>query len=197
MTRQARKCWFVLALSFCSACAPLPPGEIPPAPDRQSQAVVFDIDGTLTPRVAAIHTARPDAARAVRMLADKGYAVFYVSARRTWLSSGIPEFLRKNGFPAGTVLVAQDHADMHDPVGFKSRKLAEIKDQGWHVALAYGDSSTDFEAYSHEGVPKEDVYALRRDGKQECQPGVFLKCLGGWTEHLGFLESLPPPSPAP
>jgi len=196
VTHHGRKCWFALALLVCSACSPLPPAPIPPAPPGPALAAVFDIDGTLTPRVSAIHTARPDAARAAHALADKGYAIFYVSTRRTWLSSGIPEFLRKNGFPAGTVEVAQNRADINDPAGFKSRKLAEIKDQGWHIVLAYGDSSTDFKAYADSGVPKDDVYALRRQGKQECQSGAFMKCLGGWSEHLGFLEALPPLAPA-
>lgn len=49
--------------------------------DAPADCVVFDIDGTLTPKVSAIHTARDGAATAVKTFADAGYQVIYVSAR--------------------------------------------------------------------------------------------------------------------
>jgi hypothetical protein len=59
----------VVLLGLCSSCAQLPYTDIPDAPPAQTGAVVFDIDGTLTPNVSAVFKARKDAAAAVRAYA--------------------------------------------------------------------------------------------------------------------------------
>ena len=189
MTSQPLTIGFTLVLILCSSCAPLPPADIPPATYCHAPAVIFDIDGTLTPRVSAIFTARPDAAKVVKVLADKGFEIFYLSARMLWLSSWIPNWLQKNGFPAGGVHVAQTREDRRDPAQFKTRKLKEFIDQGWSINQAYGDSSTDFEAYTSVGIPKQQVFALLRSGDTDCQPGDWATCLKSWSEHLDFVNS--------
>ena len=54
---------------LCVSCT-LMSFEVQKAPLKPDQAVVFDIDGTLTPKPSAIYTARDDAANAVRLFAD-------------------------------------------------------------------------------------------------------------------------------
>lgn len=182
-----RNLFILLVVMLCSSCAQLPPSAIPCAPPKQAQAVVFDIDGTLTPKVFAVFEARTDAAKAVRIFADKGYKIIYLSTRISWLSAGIPSWLKEHGFPDGSVHVAQTDEDRSHPYDFKTRMLKEFIDHGWNVKFAYGDSSTDFAAYAAVGIPKERVFALLRDGETWCEWGDWKACLNGWTKHLDFV----------
>ena len=176
----------LLVVMLCAGCALLP-FEIQKAPLKPDQAVVFDIDGTLTPSPLAIFSARDDAANAVRFFADKGYKIFYLSTRVSILSAGIPGWLKEHGFPDGSVHVAQTDEDRSHPADYKTRMLKGFIGHGWHFKFAYGDSSTDFEAYAAAGIPKERVFALLRDGETSCQPGEWKACLNGWTGHLDFV----------
>lgn len=181
----------VLAALLCIGCAQLP-SAVPVAPKPQSPAVVFDIDGTLTPDVFAVTEVRPDAANAARLFADKGYRIIYLSARVGLLQAGIPQWLKSNGFPEGSKHLSQTDEDHNRPELFKARILKEFFAQGWDVRYGYGDSPTDFLAYADAGIPKERVFALKRRGDAECQKGTWQDCLKGWTEHLAFISSVPP-----
>nr|SPS05628.1 conserved exported protein of unknown function [Candidatus Nitrotoga fabula] len=84
-----RNLTFLLVTVLCAGCA-LTPDQIQKAPLLPNQAIVFDIDGTLTPYPAAISIARQDAARAVHLYADKGYKIIYLSARIPLFQPGYP-----------------------------------------------------------------------------------------------------------
>ena len=182
-----RNLFILLLVMLCSSCAQLPPAEIPNTPSKHAQAVVFDIDGTLTPRVSAVFEARTDAAKVVRIFADKGYKIIYLSTRISWLSARIPGWLKDHGFPDGSVQVAQTDEERSHPDDFKTRILTGFIDHGWNIRFAYGDSSTDFKAYGAVGIQKEHVFALLRNGETSCQSGEWKACLNGWTEHLDFV----------
>jgi phosphatidate phosphatase PAH1 len=177
----------ILVVTLCSSCAQLPE-DIANAPQDDAQAVVFDIDGTLTPTPLKYWQARSDAAKAVHLFADKGHKIIYLTARIRPLQSDIPIWLEENGFPDGGVYVTQTAEDRRDHGQFKIRVLQDILAHGWKIEYAYGDSSSDFEAYAAVGVPKERVYALRREGDDRCQPGVWQACLNGWAEHIDSIE---------
>lgn len=181
----------VLVLALLASACTLLPADVPAPSAAHRQAVVFDIDGTLTPTPRAIHTARADAATAARHFADRGYQLVYLSARVRLLQAGIPDWLRAQGFPAGSVHVPQGHADSRDHAAFKTRILQQYRDKGWHFVAAYGDSSTDFQAYAAAGIPVARVYALRREGDAACQPGAWQSCLDSWTAHLPSLPAAP------
>lgn len=167
-------------LLLASACTLLP-ADVPATRAGHQQAVVFDIDGTLTPTPRAIRTAREDAASAAQRFADQGYQIVYLSARVRLLQSGIPGWLHDHGFPEGVIHVPQGRADSGDHAAFKTRILQQYRDKGWRFAAAFGDSSTDFQAYAAAGIPPERVFALRRAGADACQPGAWQACLPAWT----------------
>lgn len=177
----------LLLIMLCSACAALPRAAIPNAPKNQTQAVVFDIDGTLTPHPLSIFEARPDAANAVRIFAKKGYKIIYLSARFKWFQAMIPGWLEKNGFPIDSLYLPQEEDNDSDyPDVFKRRILEDFSKHGWRVEYAYGDSHTDFVAYKLAKIPH--FFGLIREGETECKPEGWQECLkGGWTEHLKFL----------
>lgn len=179
----------ILSVLFvCTSCT-LSNFDIPVAPENASKAVVFDIDGTLTPGVASIFTARADAATAVRLYADEGYKIIYLSARVRLLQSGIPDWLKRNDFPEGSIQVPQSGDEAKDHALFKTQKMKAFQEKGWQIFAAYGDSSTDFEAYVAAGLNKQQIFALQRSGEDACKPGVWQKCLTGWTEHLDTIQA--------
>jgi len=175
--------------AFCSSCAQLPYADIPRAPPAKAKAVVFDVDGTLTPSVSAVFEVRKDAAEAVRAYAAKGYTIVYLSTRVSWLSGGVPHWLIENGFPEGSVHVAQTRTERNQPDVYKTTVLKAYVAHGWSLQYAYGDSSTDLAAYAAAGIPKEHVFVLLRKGESSCQPGPAAACLSGWTEHLEFVST--------
>jgi phosphatidate phosphatase PAH1 len=76
---------------------------------------------------------------------------------------------------------------------FKTVILQKYLDQGWRLAYAYGDSLTDFYAYASAGIPRNQVFALLREGETQCQDGIYEDCLiGGWEEHLSFIREKVP-----
>jgi hypothetical protein len=166
------------------------PYEIQQAPVKPDQAVVFDIDGTLTPKPSAVFTAREDAASAVQLYADNGYKIIYLSARTRLLQSGIPDWLKKNNFPEGSIHVPQSANESSDHAAFKKGILEQYRDKGWMFLAAYGDTSTDFEAYSYAGIDENHVFALQREGKSTCQPGSWVECLQSWTEHKDKIKEI-------
>ena len=176
-----------LVVTLCSSCAQLPRSDVPLAPEKLAQAVVFDIDGTLTPNLLSFFEARTDAAKAVRIFDEKGYKIIYLSARIRLLQTMIPSWLKEHGFPVGSIHLPQTNEDRRHPYGFKTRILKIFINHGWNVKFAYGDSSSDFKAYAAVGIPKERVFALLRDGETSCEQGDWKECLNGWTEHLEFV----------
>lgn len=172
-----------------SGCALIPPAEVQLASLTRRQAVVLDIDGTLTPKDLDVSEARPRAADALGALSKKGYKIVYVTTRIPLFQSTLPTWLQQNGFPAGSLHVAQTSEERANPSDFKARILALYRQAGWSLDYAYGDSSTDFTAYAKAGVPREHVFALKRRGAKDCQEGVYQKCLDSWTEHLPYIES--------
>ena len=156
-------------------------------------SVVFDIDGTLTPCVTCLLTFRPEAVRAVRTYVDKGYAVIYMTARPRFLEGITLGILRGAGFPdlplytAETILAGEE-----ETVDYKSGVLTELTEtEDRSFLYAYGDSTTDFDAYNRAGVPEDQTFALLRRGDTECQDGVYEACLTGYEEHIAFIEALP------
>ena len=180
----------ILLVALLTLSCTLQPGHIHQAPLKQSQAVVFDIDGTLTPRPFAIFTVRNGAAKAVRSFSDKGYKIIYLSARVKLLQTAIPSWLKNNGFPEGSIHVPQTKADSSDHAAFKKSILKVYKQNGWEFVAAYGDSSTDFKAYTAVGLEKDHVFALQREGSNACQPGIWAKCFSSWDEHIDKITQM-------
>jgi phosphatidate phosphatase PAH1 len=180
----------------CSAL-PTTPIPIPIAPATKNQAVVFDIDGTLTPTILAISTARPYAAEVANAYAKKGYRIFYVSARRPSFQWGVASFLKFNGFPEGSFHLPSDDFKADATVRYKTGVLSSLHAAGWRFSYVYGDEETDAKVYStlELGIAPERIFGLRRVDKGKCEAGFSeARCLKGWEEHLNFVASVPPAS---
>jgi phosphatidate phosphatase PAH1 len=184
-----RTCAFLLSLVLCAGCA-LTQHEVRPAPPERNQAVVFDIDGTLTTRVHAIRSTRSGAVAAVQAYADAGYLVIYLSARHPLFQWHIPIWLERHGFPQGPIHVTESREHRRDHASFKHGVLDDYRSSGWELIAGYGDSSTDFSAYAHAGIERGRVFALRREGAQACEPGTWAGCYAGWPEQMELIGDL-------
>ena len=180
-----RRCVLVAVVALAiglGGCAHLSAVVVPQAAAGAPGIVVLDVDGTLTPTVARMFSVRPDAAAVVRTYAEHGHRIVYLTARAPALQGTLRTFLSRNGFPSGDVVAPSDWAEHAAPAAFKAGVLADYQAHGWRTDAAYGDSTSDFEAYARAGIPRERVFALRRVGATHCQPGVWSVCLVGW-EH--------------
>ncbi|MCW8091970.1 LNS2 domain-containing protein [Alteromonas sp. ASW11-130] len=176
----------IFSILITAGCTTLPDQPVPVAIDGKSRAIVFDVDGTLTPKPIAINTARENAARAVNLFAENGYTIIYLSARNLFFQFPIPDWLQENDFPAGIIHVPRTHAEHFNPAEFKAGMLQKYVDEGWMLVAAYGDTHTDFEAYSQVGIPRERIFAVQREDAEQCQltEQIWAECLTGWQPHF-------------
>lgn len=187
MTRWLLPCliWAVLGAAGCDGT-----DKTEPKKDDRVKCVVFDIDGTLTPKVSAINTARSGAATAVQTFADAGYLVIYLSARIRLLQAGVPQWLEENGFPPGRLRLTESREERKDHAGFKASALDAYHADGCHFVAAYGDSSSDFEAYASAGISPQRIFALKREGEESCQAGAWAGCYESWEEQMGIIHDI-------
>jgi phosphoserine phosphatase len=179
-----RRRW-IMVLAFLGAACTAGMPEIPAPPGGSGRVAVFDIDGTLTPDVWAINVARPDAARTVAAYAAAGVSVIYLSARHPLLQAGVRDWLARNGFPSGQLYMPRTVAENAQPAAFKIRILSALAAPDWTIVAAYGDSTSDFEAYAAVGIPGNRVFGLNRKGRSGCEPGIEAsRCFESWAALL-------------
>jgi phosphatidate phosphatase PAH1 len=176
------RAFLILILLGISGCVALKNPPVPPLSAAMKQTVIFDIDGTLTPTTSAIFGVRQDAASAVKYFADQHYQIVYLSARPLILQKTLPKWLETNKFPQGLLYLPQSDEEAKDPIVFKTKVLQAFTAQGWSLAYAFGDSTTDFVAYAQAGIAKSHVYALQHREADACQEGDWQACLTGWSE---------------
>ena len=180
---------FLLFFALCAGCTVMPHA-VEPAPAAHNRAVVFDIDGTLTTRVHAIRSTREGAVAAVQAYAAAGFRIVYLSARNPWFQWHIPFWLEQHGFPEGALHVMESREHRSDHAAFKLGVLDEYRANGWMLAAAYGDSSTDFEAYAKAGIERGRVFALKREDAASCEPGSWSACFDTWPEQMEIIADL-------
>lgn len=175
------KAYFISAL-LLSGCS-VTPTEISAPNGNSDKAVIFDIDGTLTPCNACIFSERENASELVQTYADNGFKIIYLTARNVYFQFNIPFFLSLYHFPDGDIQVANSMAERKNFKTFKLNILKRYTESGWTLFAAYGDSSTDFAAYLAAGVPQNKIFAITRQGDCKCKPGPWRKCYDSWSKH--------------
>jgi len=175
-----------------------------------AQAVVFDIDGTLTTAdFELIHELfddlfagdyvpemYPAAVDVVRTWHDLGYLVIYVTGRPDMLRRISERWLREQGFPPGALHLTDTNQQALPTERGVARYKAEFlerlhEDLGLDIVAAYGNASTDISAYEQAGVPKERTYIIGAHAGDEGTVGVE-----DYGTHLLDLQDEPPAAPA-
>ncbi|CAB9507900.1 LNS2 (Lipin/Ned1/Smp2) [Seminavis robusta] len=161
-------------------------------------AVIFDIDGTLTPDLFQIGhwLVRKKSKDAVEAYLDLGYEVVLLTARSQRLQWYTRAVLSMWGFPLEdlTAMVFAPHALVNEEATREYKRMA-IQNMtevlGLEFQYAYGDSTTDFLAYGDAGIDSSRVFATKRLTRSTCMPGNWTECLVDYTDHLMYIEELP------
>lgn len=179
-----------------------------------TEAVVFDIDGTLTTAdfelirelfddllrgdyVPEMYPAAPDV---VWTWQQRGYLVIYLTGRPDLLRGISEAWLRELGFPAGAVhLTDTNQQALPTEAGvarYKAEFLQRLQTElGLELVAAYGNASTDISAYEQAGVPKERTFIIGSNAGHEGTVAVE-----DYGSHLLELQDLPEaaaPAPEP
>ncbi|WP_243493837.1 lipin/Ned1/Smp2 family protein [Massilia violaceinigra] len=168
--------------------------------DPGREAVVFDIDGTLTindfeayadyvgVKTATAYYAAPQVVNAYR---EKGYQVIFLTARPYWVTKDGLEWLdiqkvgrwhyHSNPYGGGPI--------PPDTQKFKTDYVRHLRDVvGLNIVRAYGNATTDIAAYADGGIAKANTYIIGPNaGASGTQP-----IHGEYGSHLSFVVTPTP-----
>lgn len=176
-----------------------------------TQAIVTDIDGTLTTGDDQLMTeiafeifsgtyvqeAYPDGDRMLSTWADKGYLIVYVTGRPDFLRPMTERWVEPR-FPPGPLHLTDTNGQAlptNDGVGtYKLSFLEYLENQDIDIVAAYGNATTDIYAYLAAGLPKDRIFII---GKHAGEEGT-MALSGSYTAHLPWVEAFPAAThPAP
>jgi hypothetical protein len=169
-----------------------------------TQAIVTDIDGTLTTSDNELITevalaifnetyqqeAYPEAERMVRTWADKGYLVVYATGRPDLLRKMTERWVEPR-FPPGPMHLTDTNAQVmpdNEGVGtYKKEFFLYLKSQGLDIVAAYGNATTDIYAYAEAGIPKAITWIIGKHAGEENTNPVT----GGYADVVPLVEAMP------
>ena len=151
--------------------------------------VVTDIDGTLTTGEFAAATevynkpppAHAGAAEALFELYNKGYHIFYLTARPEWFTYRTRAWLENNHFPPGILHTTSSLIGANGAAAsrFKANELALFKSEtDITPTLAFGNKESDVQAFANSGIPPLNSYYY----------GLPTELNGGGNSHTDYLE---------
>jgi len=140
--------------------------------EKGRQAIVFDVDGTLTINdfeayadYIGIKTARPyvDAVDMVRAYQEKGYQIIYLTARPAWDTKDSRHWFAKMGLPEWHYRSRLYDANSKIPAiqTHKTNYLNYLRNTvGLDIVRVYGNALTDIAAYADSGIAKSQTYII-------------------------------------
>ncbi len=147
-----------------------------------TQAVLFDIDGTLTLNdfeavgdylgisTASEHYYAPETVNAYK---NKGYCITYLTARPYWLMKDTREWFDLKNIPAFHAH-SNPNAELFeekDTATYKANYITSLLNSGLDIVRVYGNADTDIEAYERAGLPKSETYIIGDNaGDEGTQP---------------------------
>ncbi|WP_137938591.1 HAD family acid phosphatase [Chitinivorax sp. B] len=160
--------------------------------DAGRDAVLFDIDGTLTINDFEAYadyigvktaTAFNYAVETVNAYKQKGYQIIYLTARPYWVTKDGREWLQIKGINQWHYH-SNPYGDGPIPPNtqqFKTDYVRYLKETvGLNIIRAYGNATTDIAAYADGGLPKANTYIIGpnagKSGTQAIQ--------GDYTQHF-------------
>jgi len=137
--------------------------------------VVSDVDGTQTSSETAEFgavflgvdpEARPYGADVLTAFAERGFHIFYLTARPEWLHARTHEWLAAHGYPPGVVHTSFSFTGVNgaDASAYKLAELDALDDRlPGAVMFTIGNTDTDAAAFSDAGVPPDHSYLYQYD----------------------------------
>lgn len=137
--------------------------------------VVTDVDGTQTESETADWASvlggappasQPSGPELLAAYAERGYRIFYLTARPDWLHTHTHDWLTLRGYPAGNVHTTLGGTGALGAAAqtFKTDELAALLARfPGAVEIAIGNTDTDAGAYATSGITPGDAYLYRFD----------------------------------
>jgi hypothetical protein len=172
---------------------------------RGTKAVVTDIDATLTTsdlqmvvsQIANIVGGRYSppayrcAAELMRLYAEKGYKIIYLTGRGGFLRSLTAHWLAEKGFPSGALsfmewfMIPPGNTTQGN---YKASYLADlVRSKGISLAYAYGNAVHDATAYLSAGIPRTNIFIIGKNAGSQGTGAIT----GDYCSHLQAARSLP------
>ena len=166
-------------------------------------AIVTDIDETLTTSDAEFilqiadgtydPAEREGAHELITAYADLGYRIMYLTARSEGIvlagtgetaREATERWIMEHGFPNDpetTIVVLSEMFVLDDAAAeFKTEALMEQQAAGWRFDYAYGNATSDIDAYANAGI---DLAATFIIGEHAGEGGTVAVAGEGWVEH--------------
>ncbi|HRI65705.1 MAG TPA: phosphatidylinositol transfer protein [Polyangium sp.] len=135
--------------------------------EKGAPLIVSDIDGTLTTyeteefvalATGSLPAMQKDAANLFNIYAEKGYNIFYMTARPEWLGARTRAFFEQYGFPRGIVhtTLTKSGALGNEAATYKTNELKMVGDRGLVPSFAFGNTASDADAYFNAQVQPDD-----------------------------------------
>lgn len=169
------------------------------------KVVVTDIDGTMTTGDSEVFSEYfsklfegsyvpkmyDDADTVMRLYADKGYDIVYMTGRPNWLKGITSDWLVAKGFPRGPVHVTNESSEvLPTKAGVQAYKTAFLAflagGRGADLRYAYGNATTDIGAYAAAKIGKERTFII---GKNAGADGT--QAIQSYTAHLPVAGAMP------
>ncbi len=166
----------------------------------ETKIVLTDIDGTMTLSDEELFQQIADgaydpaenasASTMMRLWADKGYFVVYLTARPHVFRAETRKWLDDRGFPAGPVISANSLVFDESARTYKRTWVNWIlNDFGWDVVAAYGNATSDIDAYEDAGIAKDITFII---GENAGQGGTTAIPDNDFSQHIAdFVTQYP------
>lgn len=165
-------------------------------------AVVFDIDGTLTTSnlelVDEVLTGtEPEmyasADQVVAAYREAGYLPIYVTGRPVYIDVMTRDWLASRGFAAGPLFLTDGFTQgVLEVEAYKRAALLDMANQhGLDVQYAYGNATTDICAYATAGIDPADTYIIGDHRGEACDG---FDATNPVTDYPSHLAELAPPA---
>jgi hypothetical protein len=173
-----------------------------PCGDAPGPMVATDIHGTLTVEDyldnIGNQTPRPGAAEMLQAYSKRGYFILYITGAPQTIIAETRSWFAEHGFPLErAILTLPDVASLDATVNrdYKTARLREFVAKGYRVDYAYGDKSSDLQAFQAVGVATDHIFSIGAEagalGSGAIDPGTPVDA-AGYEEHLsGFVSQLP------
>ena len=166
--------------------------------EKGAPVIVSDIDGTLTTyeteefvalATGSLPAMQKDASNLFNIYAEKGYNIFYMTARPEWLGARTRAFFEQYGFPRGIVhtTLTKSGALGNEAATYKTNELQMIANRGLIPSYAFGNTDSDAAAYFNAQVQPDD-HRIFIQFDDTAHNGRRIE---QYTELLGEAEALP------
>lgn len=161
--------------------------------EPNTEAVLFDIDGTLTESDAEqigdytgieYANAKDQAYTLVRSYLDLGYQPIYLTARVYWYAKGSRSWLSWMGLPQGYLRTSlSNETSLFRSAEYKTEQINKLEASGIKIVRAYGNAKTDAKAFIESGLSALQSFTI---GKDAGHYGTTPILNNSYSEHISM-----------